>query len=133
MPLKGGFNTATLNTENITGIFKQITGLTDDDFCQQKLISNSKSYVESRIIPRELSTEQTDRCEYAAAVHAVYDYTLEKLLSDRIVISQSGKAVSQYCENSMLEAAYSLKKSVFGSMKDLILDDGFTFETMGGI
>ncbi len=130
---KGGFNTADLNTENITGIFKQITGLNDDEFCQQKLISNSKSYIEGRIIPRKLSADQASHCEYAAAVHAVYDYTLQKLLSDRIVISQSGKAVSQYRENSMLEAAYSLKKSVFGSMKDLIVDDGFIFETTGGI
>lgn len=122
----------TLSSENITTDFLNITKLSEKEFNLPNIIENARRYVEGRIIPSSLTSPDIARCEYAACAHAVYDYTLQKLLSDRIVISQTGNAVSDYRENSMIEAAYSFRKSVFGSMKDLIRDDSFVFETMEG-
>lgn len=121
-----------LNAENIKANFFAITKLTASEFKLQSIIDNAKDYVESRIIRDSLTSDETARCEYAACAHAVYEYTLQKLLSDRIVITQTGNAVTAYRENSMLEAALAFRKSVFGSMKDLIRDDSFVFKAMEG-
>ena len=72
-------------------------------------------------------------CEYAACAHAVYDYILQNLLSDKIIVTQLGKASSNYRENSIIQAASAFRKSVFDSMKDLIRDDSFIFSGYGGI
>lgn len=121
---------ALLNAQNIRNGFLKITGLSEDEFKFQNIVDNAQRYVEKRIIPESPDSEEIKCCEYAACAHAVYDYTLQNLLSDRIIVTQLGRASSNYRENSVIQAAFSFRKSVFDSMKDLIRDDSFVFQVM---
>lgn len=121
-----------LNSINIRTEFLKITKLSEDEFKFQSIIDNAQRYVEKRIIPESPDSEEIKCCEYAACAHAVYDYTLQNLLSERIIVTQLGRASSNYRENSVIKAAFSFRKSVFDSMKDLIRDDGFVFQVMEG-
>lgn len=121
-----------LNAQNIKTEFLKIVSLSEDEFCFQNIIDNAQRYVEARIIPDNLTSEEAASCEYAACAHAVYDYVLQNLLSDKIIVTQLGKASSNYRENSIIQAASAFRKSVFDSMKDLIRDDSFIFQAMGG-
>ena len=117
-----------LNSINIRTEFLKITKLSEDEFKFQSSIDNAQK----RIIPESPDSEEIKCCEYAACAHAVYDYTLQNLLSERIIVTQLGRASSNYRENSVIQAAFSFRKSVFDSMKDLIRDDGFVFQVMEG-
>lgn len=121
-----------LNSENIKTEFLKITKLSESEFSLQNIIDNAQRYVETRIVPDTLSSEEAACCEYAACAHAVYDYTLQNLLSEKIIVTQLGKATSNYRENSVIQAAFAFRKSVFDSMKDLIRDDSFIFYAMEG-
>lgn len=122
-----------LDHSNITDYFLQLVGIPKEDFSRQDIIESSAEYVENLIIPEMLTQPQKDRCEYAAAVHGVYEYILTRSLTEKIVITQSGKAVYDSHDEGALSAAFALKKSVFASMKDLIRDNGFCFTSAGGI
>lgn len=121
-----------LNTQNIKSDFITITGLSENDFKYLSVIENAKRYVEARIIPEALTPAEISGCEYAACAHAVYEYALQQIISDSIIISQVGKAVADYRENSVIQAAYAFRKSVFDSMKDIIRDDNFVFQAVEG-
>ena len=115
-----------LNKIKVTDYFLRLTGIPAEDFSQYAIIDNSVSYIENRL-KDTLSESQQERCEYAAAVHAVYDYILTRNLNEKIVVSQNGKVVNQAYQDYSITAAYELKKSVFDSIKDIIGDNSFTF------
>ena len=121
-----------LNQANIADYFMQLTGISADDFSQQAIIDNSARYIESRLIPEELTEEQQERCEYAAAVHGVYDYILTRNLAEKVLVSQNGNAVNQGYEDYSISAAFELKKSVLGSLGDIINNNSFSFFATGG-
>lgn len=121
-----------LNKINVTDFFLRLTGITAEDFSQHAIIDNSVSYIENRLAVDTLTESQQERCEYAAAVHAVYDYILTRNLTEKITVSQSGKVINQNYRDYSITAAYELKKSVFDSIKSLVGDDGFTFFTTEG-
>lgn len=121
-----------LNLQNIKDDFLKITKLSQQEFELIHIIENAKRYVEKRIVPEDLSASEKIACEYAASAHAVYEYTLQNQLSEKIVLSAEGKAEYGYREASIIQAAFAFRKSVFDSMRDLICDDDFVFRTMEG-
>ena len=121
-----------LNESNILDCFYQITGVNSEEFTQYSVISNARQYVESRLVSDELTDEQVEQCEYAAAVYGAYEYILARNGAEKIVISQSGRAVSSQSDADAVSAVSELKRAVFGSLKDLIDENRFSFIATGG-
>ncbi|MGN1132843.1 MAG: hypothetical protein ACI4RN_00135 [Oscillospiraceae bacterium] len=121
-----------LSKANIIEIFLKLTGISKEEFNQQEIIESSAVYIESRLSGKTLSAEEKNRCEYAAAVCGVYEYILSRNLAEKIVVTQSGKAVSDYSDSNAVSAAYKLKQTVLSSISDLI-GSGFVFSTFGGV
>lgn len=120
-----------LDRTKIKSYFIKLSGLDASEFSQQPMIENAAEYIEGRITANELSAEQKARCEYAAAVCAVYDYVLGRDLSERIVVTRDGRAVDDFSDDGAVSAAYKLRESVLGSVKDL-LGGGFSFNAVKG-
>ncbi|MBQ9376081.1 MAG: hypothetical protein IJU04_07095 [Ruminococcus sp.] len=121
-----------LNEQNIKADFLKITKLTQQEFNLMHIIDSAKRYVEKRIIPDYLSTSEQTACEYAACAHAVYEYTLQNQLSEKILLSNEGKAEYAHCDDGAVKAAFAFRKSVFDSVRDLVFDDNFVFRAMEG-
>lgn len=122
-----------LNHYKIKEYFLKLTGITEESFAQQSILENAAEYIEHRITRRMLSEAQADRCEYAAAVCAAYDYILSRNLEEKIVITQDGNAVLDYKDDGSISAALELKKSVLDSIQNIIRTDNFSFSAIGGI
>lgn len=120
-----------LDRTKIKNYFIQLAGLDASEFSQQPIIENAAEYIEQRIIAEDMDVQQKSRCEYAAAVCAVYDYVLGRDLTERIVVTRDGRAVGDFSDEGTVSAAYKLKQSVLGSVKDLIGGD-FSFSAVKG-
>ncbi|MGN1113982.1 MAG: hypothetical protein ACI4RC_02535 [Oscillospiraceae bacterium] len=121
-----------LSKANIAELFLKLTGISKEEFNQQEIIESSAVFIESRLGEKKLSAEDKSRCEYAAAVCGVYEYILSRNLAEKIVVTQSGKAVSDYSDSNAVSAAFQLRKTVLDSISDLI-GGGFIFSTFGGV
>lgn len=112
--------------------FLKLTGILNEDYEHDSYIENAAQFMESRITHRLLSETEVDRCEYAAAVCAVYDYILARNLGEKIFITQDGRAVYDYKDEGSISAAYELKKSVLQSISSIIDKENFKFSAIGG-
>ena len=121
-----------LNSLNIKNHFRQLTGISEQEFSQQTIVDNAAKYIEKQLKYRELTEPQKERCEYAAAVCAVYEYVLARDLSERIVVTQDGRAVQDFRDQGAVSAAFELKKAALDSISDLT-NDGFAFKSTGGV
>lgn len=121
-----------LNHLNIKKYFLKLTGITEENYDQENIIENSAEYIESRVSRHILSDSQVDRCEYAAAVCATYDYILSRNLKEKIAVTQDGRAIYDYKDEGAVSSAYELKKSVLESISNLIRKDDFKFSAIGG-
>lgn len=122
-----------LNHLKIKNYFLKLTGITESEYNQESIVENAAEYIESRITRHMLSDSQAERCEYAAAVCAAYDYILSRNLEEKITVTQDGNAVYDYKDEGSVSAAYELKKSVLASINNLIGKDNFKFSAIGGI
>lgn len=121
-----------LSSDKIRSDFLKVTKLTVSQYNHDYIIENAKRYVEKRIVPETLNEFEIASCEYAACAHAVYDYTLQSQLAEKIIITQLGKTLTDYRHESVIQSALAFRKCVFDSMRDLIRDDDFVFQTMEG-
>ena len=122
-----------LNQEKIKEEFLKLTGIDEADYEQENLVENAAEFIENRLGRCLLSDSEVDRCEYAAAVCAVYDYVLARNLKEKVAVTQDGRAVFDYKDEGAVSAALALKKSALGSISSLIDRGNFKFSAIGGV
>ena len=59
-------------------------------------------------------------------------YFIQSQLAEKIIVTQLGKTLTDYRHESVIQSALAFRKCVFDSMRDLIRDDDFVFQTMEG-
>ncbi len=116
-----------INYDNVRAIFCRIVGIESEEFPYKILIENAIEQVRGKLIRDLESRIDAARCEYAAAASAVYDYTLEKALDDRVMFSQNGAAYRGAKSSDSLRSAEQFRRSAFAHLHGLILDEDFTF------
>lgn len=115
-----------MNNENIKMLFCRITGTNVDKFPYSDLIEKAAVSVEERLSREPSSQIEISRCEYAAAAQAVYEYAVEKSLSDRILLTENGAAYTEKSQQTV-NSAYRFRNAAFSALKDMAKDDGFLF------
>lgn len=115
-----------MNNENIKMLFCRITGVSVDKFPYSDLIERAAVLVEERLSREPASQSEIAGCEYAAAAQAVYEYTIEKSLSDRILLTENGAAYTQKPQQTV-SSARQFRNAAFSALKDMAKDDGFLF------
>lgn len=120
-----------ISFDNTMSIFCRITGIDKTSPEWSQTIENAVSYIRQKLCVTELDSVAAARCEYAAAAVAVYDYTAQRQLSDRILLTENGTAYNGAYSPKSLEAAQSFRKYALANLRGLVGDDEFLFAGVG--
>ncbi len=120
---------AELNLENIKALFCRITATEQEDFQYNDLIDNAVEKICSLITDDEITDDIASKCEYAVAAQAVYDYTMEKTLCDRVVLTENGGAYRGTKTESDVRSALAFKNATLAELHGHIRDENFLFVT----
>ena len=101
-----------LDYENIVSEFLRITGLKQEQFEQESLISSGTAAVMFmlKVSADELTEFQRGLCEYAAAAVAAYRFAAEKCLTERPVMSENGEVSLSPCDIKAVQAAREVRE-----------------------
>lgn len=114
-----------MERENIKMLFCRIIGISSEKFEYADLIERAAAMLGEKLVREPLDESETAKCEYAAAAQAVYEYTQEKALSDRIVLTENGAAIER--SQQSVNSARQFRNAAFAALKDMIHDDDFLF------
>jgi hypothetical protein len=107
-----------LDYDRVKSRFLSVTGMSPEDFSEGSIFDNAETFVLSRLCipPDQLTDPQRKLCEYAAAAVAVYDRSVTLCLSDRPVMSETGRVTAQREKQDVIRAAEQLRSEAFGQL-----------------
>ncbi|MBR1862787.1 MAG: hypothetical protein IJ806_01695 [Ruminococcus sp.] len=121
-----------LDPDNVKTMFMQLSGCEDTRLGQQEALINSAiSSLEERLDREKAVGEEIQRCEYAAACCAVYDYVCKECAAERTVATPVGKAAVREDRNYRIDAARELKLMALEEIRALCSGTDFMFFTRG--
>ncbi len=118
---------ATLSRDNVKSLFLRITDTESSGFAYQDLIDKACAGLESSLRENVSASSDIKRCEYAAAAEAAFDYTLESILKDCDIATESGSVKLGSRSPDVVKAAQALKEKAYDLIADLLRDDSFVF------
>lgn len=120
-----------MDLNSITDIFQSISELPDSDVQNYgDTIADAADFIEKKLITVPVSEEDIQRCEYAAACVAYYDYTILSLMKEKRGITITGSATENFNHNERLEGARELRKNALTRISDLTKDMDFIFTSV---
>ena len=120
---------AEISTQNVTAIFVRISGLGSASGYSD-LISRSIAKISAALTVETLDAAQAASCEYAAACEAVYEYALEGVSCERLVMSEQGGINRCGADPLTAEGADALRKHAYAELAGFAKLGGFVFETV---
>ena len=107
-----------LDYDRVKSRFLSVTGMPAEEFSEGSIFDNAEQFVLSHLnkAPDELTEGELRLCEYAAAAVAVYDHSMILWLTERPVMSETGKVTAQREKGDILEAASELRREAFGQL-----------------
>ena len=107
-----------LNYDRVKARFLSVTGMPADEFTEGSIFDNAEQFVLSHLSkpPEELDRHELKLCEYAAAAVAVYDHCMILRLTDRPVMSETGKVTAHREQKDIMQAAAELRREAFGQL-----------------
>lgn len=119
-----------LNYDNTALMFAQLSG------CGLSRVNNNQPIIENAIfmISNIIDTSAVrdcdmPRCEYAAAVYALYDFVCKEAAREKILVTQVGQADLNDDHKCRIDAAFKLKVSALDSIRDISKKSDFIFMT----
>lgn len=122
-----------LDYNNILLTFQQLSGCTVEKINENlPLIDSAKYEIESIIDEKKVTQADFQRCEYAAAVAAFYDYICKQSVCDKIVVTESGNALKSEDYSQKIQAVLQLKNSALTNLREIAVDNDFFFKATEG-
>lgn len=122
-----------MDLDSIKNIFKAISELSDIDVQNYSdTIDDARDFIEKKLISLPESLEDLQRCEYAAACVAYYDYTILSIMKERRGMTITGSATQAFNNNERLEGARELRNNALLRISDLTQDMDFIFTSVRG-
>ena len=124
---------STLNIQNITARFCELTHLTEEEAgAYASLISSAEAWF-SRLLTREPEGEEIALCEYSCACKAFFDYAVLRSASEKTYSTSTGGVFTRIntdvtVKNS--ERLWNISRSALP--EGLLKDCSFVFEGVAG-
>lgn len=121
----------TLDFSNVLGKFSQISQ------CEFEGLSDVVPIVEQNIFALENLIDEDkfeeryrDKCEYAAAVCAFYDYLCREGAKERIIVTMSGTAAANEDVQKRVPYAEDMKDRALNAVSAVLKDKEFIFRSV---
>jgi hypothetical protein len=122
---------ASIVKADIKALFLRMTGL-GATTAYDGLVDMAYAKICSLAEGRELTSDEADGCEYAAAADAAYAYILENASKDELVMTEQGAVRRISSDTERIADAKLRRDTAFSQLAGVIRDEGFIFMAIKG-
>ena len=117
-----------LDFTNVFDKFRTISGCDDEKISENiSLVEDEIFTLENLIDENRFDEKYRNKCEYAAAVSAFYNYLCKESAREKICLSEVGKVIINDDFSQKLSSAKELKKQALESISQIMVDNDFIF------
>lgn len=116
---------------DIKALFLRMTGLGEVN-TYDGLVDMAYAKICSLARDRELTSDEADGCEYAAAADAAYAYCLEQAPKDELVMTEQGNVRRISSDKGRIAEAKLRRDTAFAQLAGVIRDEDFIFRAIEG-